>query len=142
MLYLFDTDHSSLIARQNADGSRIKAHVALVPLNQIAFNIVSYEEHVRGWLAEIARARSISQQKIYYEELNKMLDLYCATPILPFDDAAISIFQNLWLQRIRVGTMDLKIASIALANNAILLTRNYSNFSKVPNLKLEDWTLE
>ena len=37
--------------------------------------------------------------------------------------------------------MDLKIASIALANNATLLTRNLSDFSKIPNLRIEDWSL-
>jgi len=33
-----------------------------------------------------------------------------------------------------------KIASIALANNAILLTRNLADFNKVPNLHAEDWS--
>jgi len=37
--------------------------------------------------------------------------------------------------------MDLKIAAIVLAQNATLLTRNLSDFRKVPRLKVEDWTL-
>jgi len=41
--------------------------------------------------------------------------------------------------RTRVGTMDLKIASIALANDATLLTRNTSDFKRVPDLRIEDW---
>ena len=40
---------------------------------------------------------------------------------------------------IRIGAMDLKIASIALANNATLLSRNLKDFGKVPDLKVEDW---
>lgn len=35
--------------------------------------------------------------------------------------------------------MDLKIASIALANDATVLTRNARDFGKVPNLRIEDW---
>ena len=35
--------------------------------------------------------------------------------------------------------MDLKIASIALAHDAIVLTRNRVDFEQVPNLQVEDW---
>jgi tRNA(fMet)-specific endonuclease VapC len=35
--------------------------------------------------------------------------------------------------------MDLKIASIALANGATLLTRNTRDFQKVPGLQIENW---
>ena len=139
MMYLLDTDHISLIARGGLEGRSIIRHITGLLPDEIAVSIVSYEEQMRGWLAEIAAARSIDRQKSKYYELERMLKYYCASPILPFDDAAITIFQNLWLQRLRVGTMDLKIASIALANNAALLTRNLSDFSKVPGLKYEDW---
>jgi tRNA(fMet)-specific endonuclease VapC len=36
---------------------------------------------------------------------------------------------------------DLRIAEIALSNQTILVTRNYQDFSKIPNLCLEDWTI-
>ncbi len=48
---------------------------------------------------------------------------------------------NLKSQKLRMGTLDLRIASIALSQNAVLLTRNLSDFEKVPNLKVEDWTI-
>lgn len=118
-MYLLDTDHISFIHRGGAEGKRIQSRLANVPPEQVFLSIVSYEEQMRGWLADIARARSVAQQKPRYEELNRMLNLYCTTPLLPFDDAAIAVFQNLWLLRLRVGTMDLKIAAIALANDAI-----------------------
>ncbi|HLJ96923.1 MAG TPA: virulence-associated protein [Gemmataceae bacterium] len=38
-----------------------------------------------------------------------------------------------------MGTNDLMIASIALANGLILLTHNTSEFSRDPGLKLEEW---
>lgn len=140
-MYLLDTDHISLLHRDGTEGRRIQNRLESVPPEQIFFSIVSYEEQMRGWLADIARARSVAQQKPRYEELNRMLNLYCATPLLPFDDAAIAVFQNLWLRRLRIGTMDLKIAAIALANDATLLSRNLRDFGKVSDLRVEDWTL-
>ena len=139
-LRLMDTDHISLIQRNGEEGKRIVARMSSVSREEIALSIVTFEEQTRGRLAEIARARSVSQQQLRYAELNKLLETYCATQILPFDDAAIAVFQDLWLQRTRIGTMDLKIAAIALANNATLLTRNAQDFSKVPNLRIEDWS--
>jgi tRNA(fMet)-specific endonuclease VapC len=56
-----------------------------------------------------------------------------------FDDRAADKFTNLRQQRIRIGTMDLKIASIALVNDALLVTSNLSDFALVPALRCEDW---
>ena len=35
--------------------------------------------------------------------------------------------------------MDLKIASICLVRDGLLLTRNLSDFEKVPGLRVENW---
>ena len=43
-------------------------------------------------------------------------------------------------QRIRIGTMDLRIASIALVEGATVLSANASDFEKVPGLTIDDWT--
>lgn len=141
MMYLLDTDHISLIARAGAEGRRILERLSGAEQDLIAVSIISYEEQVRGWLSEIAAARTVDRQKPKYIELTRMLTYYCATPILPFDDTAVSEYQRLWLMRLRVGTMDLKIAAIALANDATLLTRNSSDFERVPDLRIEDWSV-
>ena len=38
-----------------------------------------------------------------------------------------------------IGAYDFQIASIALANNLILVTHNTREFQRVENLQLEDW---
>jgi tRNA(fMet)-specific endonuclease VapC len=52
-----------------------------------------------------------------------------------------NIYAELVKQKIRVGTQDLRIAAITLSGNGILVTRNRKDFEKVPNLRLEDWTI-
>jgi tRNA(fMet)-specific endonuclease VapC len=59
---------------------------------------------------------------------------------IDFDLEAELIYHQLRQQKIRIGTQDLRIASIALANQATLLTRNNRDFSQVPNLIIDDWT--
>jgi tRNA(fMet)-specific endonuclease VapC len=39
----------------------------------------------------------------------------------------------------RIGYNDCLIASVALANRLTLVTHNVSEFSRVPNLAIEDW---
>ncbi len=61
----------------------------------------------------------------------------------PFDDKA-----HLHAARIRaelaqagtpIGPYDLLIAAIALANDLILVTHNFREFSRITGLKIEDW---
>ena len=59
--------------------------------------------------------------------------------ILDFTQQAVEEFWHL-RKLYRVGSMDLKIASIALVNNAIVLTRNQADVGKIEGLAIEDWT--
>ena len=65
---------------------------------------------------------------------------------LPFDDAAATIFgeirSSLAAKGTPIGPYDLQIAAIALANNLILVTHNTREFSRIADLKLEDWETE
>ncbi len=140
--YLMDTDHVSLIDRAGPESARILARIAALPPNSVAVSIISYEEQMRGWMAQIARTPSVDRQLDAYGRLNRLREYYCVTPVLAFDDEAVAEFQTLWLRRLRVGTMDLKIAATALANKMTLITRNSSDFGKVAGLTVEDWSGE
>lgn len=62
---------------------------------------------------------------------------------LPFDDSAAEQYGQLRAVLEKQGTLtgpnDLLIASIALANNVILVTHNTDEFGRIPGLQLEDW---
>ncbi|WP_394795214.1 type II toxin-antitoxin system VapC family toxin [Armatimonas sp.] len=141
-MYLLDTDHISLIDRAGDEGQRIIHRLAGLPEEEVAVSVVSYEEQTRGLLAQVARIRAVDQQVAWYERMERLLHFYSAMPLVSFDSLVVNQFQTLWVQRIRIGTMDLKIAATALAHNATLLTRNTQDFSKVPGLLVEDWSLE
>ena len=95
---------------------------------------------MRGWLAFVAKSKTLDQQIYAYQKLHRFLESYRNTSVLDFDEKAVTVFRNLKSQKIRVGTMDLKIAAIAISNNAILVSRNLSDFEQVPNLTVQDWT--
>lgn len=65
---------------------------------------------------------------------------------LPFDDPAAreygKIRAYLTNQGAIIGSNDLMIAAIAIANQLTLVTHNTREFSRVPNLRIEDWELD
>ncbi|MGH9833545.1 MAG: type II toxin-antitoxin system VapC family toxin [Blastocatellia bacterium] len=71
--------------------------------------------------------------------MKRHLDTYLEIRVLEFDAEAATEFQRLQRLRLKVGTMDLKIAAIALAREATVLTKNIKDFSRVPELRVEDW---
>jgi tRNA(fMet)-specific endonuclease VapC len=50
-------------------------------------------------------------------------------------------FEQLRSMRLHVGLMDLRIAAIALENGMTVVTRNQSDFKRVPGLTIEDWSV-
>jgi tRNA(fMet)-specific endonuclease VapC len=139
--YMLETDHLSLIDRDTVEGRRISSRLSRSSAGSVSVCIISYEEQVRGWMAAIAQSRTVDRQLPYYREFERLPLFYCDMPLLPFDEAAADVFQRLRREGIRIGAMDLKIASIVLVNDAIVLTRNTVDFDKVPGLVTEDWSI-
>jgi tRNA(fMet)-specific endonuclease VapC len=108
----------------------------------IATTVVTVEEQMRGWLAVIARHRNIEQQAPYYDRLIAFIRFFSKWKLLPLQESAVSVFRDWQQARVRVATTDLKIAAIAVANHATLLSRNLRDFERVPNLHVEDWTID
>lgn len=58
---------------------------------------------------------------------------------LPSATAAAQIRAQLEQSGQSIGPVDTMIAGIGIANNLTLVTRNVREFSRVPNLKVENW---
>ncbi len=142
-MVILDTDHVSLLERRasSSEGLRLAERLDPIPAADQATTVISYEEQLRGWLAVLAKARNMGQQIDAYRRLKRQLENYCRILVLEFDETAATIFQRLKQSGLRIGTMDLKIAAITLAHDPTLLTRNLADFRRVPNLKIEDWTV-
>jgi tRNA(fMet)-specific endonuclease VapC len=138
-MYILDTDHLSVLDRGGTQAQRLTQRLANVRSNQVVASIISYEEQMRGWLSYIAKAQTIEQQVEAYQQLKRQLANYCRIPVLEFDQSAAQEFQRLRKVYPRLGTMDLKIASITLVNQAVLLTRNSADFGQITGLSIEDW---
>jgi tRNA(fMet)-specific endonuclease VapC len=142
-MIVLDTDCLSLLERKSgAEFYRLSAKLAEFPPDEISTTIITFEEQMRGWMAFIAKANSVEKQISAYEKLGRFLENYKHIPTLQFDEKAGKVFQNLKAGKIKVGTMDLKIASIAISQNALLVSRNLSDYEQIPNLRVEDWTRE
>ncbi|MEC4818879.1 MAG: type II toxin-antitoxin system VapC family toxin [Scytonema sp. PMC 1069.18] len=136
-LYILDTDHLSLYGRNNPT---VIARLleAKVLLTTTAINV---EEQLRGRLAQVAETKDGIAKSIAYQRLVETVMLLSEFNILQYDAKSYEIYQSLKTQRIRVGTQDLRIASIAISYNGILLTRNLRDFEKVPGLTIQDWSV-
>ena len=135
--FILDTDHISLFQRGNP---LIRQRIAALPPEQIFVTIISFEEQVRGWLAQIKRAKDEFVVARRYRWLRESLDFFSIMRVLDFDETAAEQFGQLRQLRLRVGTQDLRIAAIALTTYSIVITRNARDFSRVPGLQIEDWS--
>jgi tRNA(fMet)-specific endonuclease VapC len=140
--YLLDTDHISFLQRRS--GSEFTCLVARMEqhaLTDFALSVVSFHEQVLGAHSFINRARKNVDMIRGYALLSDTLKGFATAPVLPFDIEAITLFDVMQKQQVRVSTMDLRIAAIAISRSLVLLTRNVRDFSKVPGLITEDWTV-
>ena len=80
------------------------------------------------------------QKGISHQWLTETIADLSTFKILQYNSAAQTTFQNLKAQRVRIGTQDLQIGAIALANGAVVLTRNLQDFERIPGFLIENWT--
>jgi tRNA(fMet)-specific endonuclease VapC len=142
MKYLFDTDHLSIIQRKSGpEFQRLSTWMSLFSASDFACSVVSLHEQVVGAHSFLNQAKNSVGLIRGYELMERLPSDYLAFALLPFDTASAAVYDQFLGQNLRVGTMDLRLASIAFARNLIVLTRNQRDFGRVPGLKTEDRTI-
>lgn len=140
-MILVDTDHATFLKYPESErGRRFLARLEnLAKSEVVGVAIVTVEERMRGWLAVIAKEKTALRQVTGYRELVQLFEFYQEFEIVAFDESAALRFDDLRGQRLRLGTMDLKIAATALVHDALLLSANRRDFERVPGLRVENW---
>jgi len=139
-MFVLDTDTLSHLQRS---GTTIALAVAarIETCGQpVVVTMVTFAEQVKGRLAQCSAAKTPEAYITRLGWLRRTIEDYRHRTILDFDDRSAAEFKKLKAAKIRVGTMDLRIASIARALDATLVSANLSDFRLVPGLKVEDWT--
>jgi tRNA(fMet)-specific endonuclease VapC len=140
-MYILDTDHLTILQRGGQLAQQLKYKLADLDPNQVFTTIITYEEQTRGWLSYIAKQSSMDSQIIAYQELEKHLNNYRSIPVIGYDQNSAIKFKELRKIYKKLGSMDLKIASICITHQALLLTRNLKDFGQILELNAEDWTI-
>lgn len=137
---MLDTDHVSLLLEQHPLVSRRVSEVG----SEVAISIVTVQELFNGWVVRINSAREVEDVVRLYGKLNRTVALCGRVRVLDFDEQAGETFQRLLKENPTLSKQrlhkDMRIAAITLINDAVLVTRNYRDFSQVPSLKIEDWS--
>jgi tRNA(fMet)-specific endonuclease VapC len=136
-LYVLDTDILTLFERGHPG---VVARVAEHPATEIAISVVTVEEQLSGWYAQLRKAKGPEKLAWAYRRLAGAVRFLSRVQILDFEEPAIQLYEDLKRRRLKVRKMDLQIAATALQHGATVVTRNVRDFEQVPGLRIEDWS--
>jgi len=108
---------------------------------QLAVAVITRMELLRGRFDSILKAADEGQLRLAMQRFHEAQDLLNAFLTVPVDDSAAKQFTALLKHKKakKMRRSDMLIACIALAQNALLVTRNTKDYKSVPGLRLENW---
>ncbi|BAW96683.1 PilT protein domain protein [[Synechococcus] sp. NIES-970] len=131
MKYLLDTNVCIVYLKGNNKLLRIKLE-SHEPSELIVCSVVRFELFY-GAIKSQKKVENIKQQQLFLKNFSSLF----------FDDQAAQycgeIRAHLEKQGLPIGAYDQQIAAITLAHDLTLITHNVREFSRIPNLKIEDW---
>jgi tRNA(fMet)-specific endonuclease VapC len=108
---------------------------------QLAVTVVTRMEMLRGRFESILKAADDGQLRLAMQRFQEAEDMLNSFITLSVDDSASRYFLALRdhkkTKKMKRG--DMLIACIALAHNAILVTRNVKDYKAVIGLRVENW---
>lgn len=137
-MYILDTD---TLTHLHAGHPQVVAHLQSLEDPDVGITVVTKLELLRGRFDFVLKAETGADVVRAQQLLARTEDLLAQLLILPLGVTAAAHFDRLRIQsRLRkIGRADLLIASISLAQNATLVTRNLRHFRQIPALKVVNW---
>ena len=134
MTYLLDTN--ACISYLNHADSPIRLRLQQLNPRSIAVCTVVEAELYFGVMNSMQSTKNMANLKLFLS----------AFISFPFDSRAARKYGEIRLLLKQAGTPigpnDLMIAAIALVNDAVIVTHNTREFSRIQNLKIEDWQVD
>lgn len=137
-MHLLDTD---TLTHLHAGNRHVAATLQALADPIVGTTIVTRSELLRGridFLLKAATGAEILRAQRWFARTDELL---AEILVVPFDEAAARRFDDLRASRAhrKLGRADLLIASIALANRAVLVTRNLRHFKQIRDLRAVNW---
>ena len=107
----------------------------------MATSIITVEEQLTGWYTVLRQAKDDLRLTTAYDRMTRTIRFLSRIQVISYTITAASQFQTFRKARLKVKTMDLRIACGALDAGARLITRNRTDFELVPGLEIEDWSI-
>ncbi|MCA9127765.1 MAG: type II toxin-antitoxin system VapC family toxin [Planctomycetales bacterium] len=138
-MIILDTDHVSILQWDGEPAERLRQRLVDASDDWIGVTAITLEEQARGIISRLGQCRTTTEQPKYYARLSSTFRFFGQWKFADFGDEPAKQFDALRKVCRSVGSSDLKIASIALVNDALLLTANSRDYEKVPGLRFENW---
>lgn len=131
--YLLDSN--ACIQYITGRSTSLRDRIIATSLSEICVCSIVKAELFYGSMKSQNPQKSLAEQEIFLSRFHS----------LPFDDEAALIFGEIRAHLagtgMPIGAYDMQIAAISLANDLTLITHNTREFSRVENLKIEDWEI-
>ena len=131
--YLLDTDTCSYVMKRSQP--LVLERLQEVPLSDVCISVITKAELLYGVEVSSRRAQDAAALAAFLPHLEA---------VTFSDDAALHYAQiraHLKKRGALIGANDLFIAAHARSLGRVLVTNNTSEFQRVPDLKLDNWTL-
>ena len=137
-MVILDTDTLSHLHTGNQNIAR---HLQKLTDPDVGTTVINKSEILRGRIARLLKADNGYELLVAQRLLLRSEELLAQLNIIPISVDAANLFSRFRMNKKikKIGNADLMIASIAVANRALLVTRNVRHFQPIPNLRVVNW---